>query len=203
MLNELYKQKVVAVIRTATTKEAAIYTDICYQNDLKAIELTFSIPNVCELVREVCQKYDDVLVGVGSVLTKEQARDAHLAGAKYIVGPGWVKEVQEYCTTNNLIYMPGAMTVTEILNSITCQNEVTKLFPGSEFSPSYIKSIKGPIPNANLMVTGGVDYDNINDWFAAGAKLVGIGSILNSEYAAGGEQQLAAYIKKLLEKVRG
>ncbi len=178
MLKQLIEAKIVAVVRANSEEQALLFVDAIYDGGIRAIELTYSIPNVCDVIKKVQAKHPMCLVGVGSVLTKKQAVMAVEAGAKYVVSPGYVMEVQKYCNEHNIIYMPGAMTVSEVINSMEMGNEITKLFPGSVYSPDYIKAIKAPIPAAKLMVTGGVSLSNINEWFQAGVTLVGIGSDL-------------------------
>lgn len=180
MLNKLKEEKVVAVLRAGSVEEGMQYIDAVYAGGMKALELTYSIPNVCELIKKVVAKYPDSLAGIGSVLTVEQAKDALEAGATYVVSLGYVASVQEYCNSVNAIYMPGAMTVSEIINSMEKGNAIAKVFPGDVVGMSFIKEVKAPIPHAELMVTGGVSIDNVKDWFTAGVTMVGIGSALTA-----------------------
>ncbi len=198
MLEKLKSEKIVAVVRADNNEKAMQYVDAVYAGGMKAIELTYSIPDVCELISNVKLKYPDSLIGIGSVLTKKQAIDAHVAGASYIVSPGYVKSVQDYCNQNGIIYMPGAMTVTEIISSMEQGNQVTKVFPGDVLGIKFIKGVKAPIPQAELMVTGGVDIDNLEEWFEAGVTLVGVGSSLFS----GTLFQITELAKKFKEKVK-
>ncbi len=189
MIEKLKAEKIVAVIRAQSEEEAMKYIDAIYLGGINALELTYSIPNVCTIISKTIAKYPRSLVGVGSVLTVKQAKDAIAAGATYVVSPGFVPTVQEYCNNKNIIYMPGTMTVSEIIKSLENGNEIAKVFPGDILGESFIKSIKGPISNVQLMVTGGVDVNNIQQWFAAGVTLVGVGSSLtapgkNGDFAA-------------------
>ncbi len=201
MLDKLKSEKVVAVIRADDHETAMKYVDACMLGGLKAIELTYTIPDVCPLIEAVVAKHPDALVGIGSVLTAEQVANATKAGAKYIVSAGFVNEVQEYCNSNDLIYMPGAMTVTEIIASNNNGNKITKIFPGDVYSPGYIKSIKGPLPHAQVMVTGGVDINNVEEWFANGVTLVGVGSSLTKPGQSGDFEGVTALAKQFKEKV--
>lgn len=199
MINKLKAEKVVAVLRASSVEEGMQYVDAIYAGGMKALELTYSIPNVCELISQVVEKYPDSLVGVGSVLTVDQAKQALAAGATYIVSPGYVDSVQEYCNQVGAIYMPGAMTVSEIIHSIEQGNAIVKVFPGDVLGTSFIKGVKAPIPQAQLMVTGGVDIDNVKDWFANGVTMVGIGSSLTAPGKSGdfaGVTELARRFKE-------
>lgn len=189
MIEKLLAEKVIAVLRASSIEEGMKYVDAVIAGGMQGIELTYSIPNVCTLITQVTEKYPDSLVGIGSVLTKQQAVDAIEAGASYVVSPGYVPEVQAYCTQNDIIYMPGAMTVSEIIRSIESGNKIAKVFPGDVLGISFVKGVKAPMPDAMLMVTGGVDVNNVSDWFAAGVSMVGIGSSLiapgkNGDFAA-------------------
>ncbi len=201
MLEQLKAEKVVAVLRANSHHEAMQYVDAIYAGGIKALELTYSIPNVCQLISEVIAKYPDSLVGVGSVLTIEQAKDAVAAGAGYVVSPGYVKAVQQYCNEHNIIYMPGAMTVSEIINSMEQGNAIAKVFPGDSLGTSFIKAVKAPIPNAQLMVTGGVDVSNVKDWFNHGVTMVGVGSSLTAPGKTGDFASVTALAKQFKKEV--
>ncbi len=202
MLEKLKSEKVVAVLRANNIEQAMKYVDAIYAGGMRAIELTYSIPNVCKLITQVKRKYPDSLVGIGSVLTKEQAIEAYLAGASYIVSPGYVKSVQDYCNYQGIIYMPGAMTVTEIISSMEQGNKITKIFPGEVLGIEFIKGVKAPIPQAELMVTGGVDINNIESWFDAGVTLVGVGSSLSAPGKTGDFKQVTELARKFKGKVK-
>ncbi|WOO88593.1 bifunctional 4-hydroxy-2-oxoglutarate aldolase/2-dehydro-3-deoxy-phosphogluconate aldolase [Mollicutes bacterium LVI A0078] len=202
MLDKLKQEKVVAVLRASSVDEGMEYVEAIYAGGMKALELTYSIPNVCELIRQVLSKYPDALVGIGSVLTVDQTKDALAAGATYIVSPGYVESVQDYCNEVGAIYMPGAMTVSEIIRSMEKGNAIAKVFPGDVLGTSFIKGVKAPIPNAQLMVTGGVDIDNVKDWFAAGVTMVGIGSSLTAPGKSGDFEAITALAKRFKEETK-
>lgn len=201
MIDKLKQEKVVAVLRADSIEEAMQYVDSIYAGGMKALELTYSIPNVCELIKQVVTKYPDSLVGIGSVLTVKQASDALEAGATYVVSPGYVESVQEYCNQVGAIYMPGAMTVSEIIRSIEQGNDVAKVFPGDVLGTSFIKAVKAPMPNANLMVTGGVDVNNVKEWFNAGVTLVGVGSSLTAPGKTGDFAKVTELAKQFKSEV--
>ncbi len=202
MLNQLRAEKVVAVLRANSVEEGMQYVDAVIAGGMKAVELTYSIPNVCELIRQVKSKYPDSLIGIGSVLTIKEAKEAIEAGATYVVSPGYVDEVQTYCNAVGVIYMPGAMTVSEIINSIEKGNEIAKVFPGDSLGIGFIKAVKAPIPSVQLMVTGGVDIDNVSDWFKAGVTMVGVGSSLLAPGKTGDFAKVTELAKSFKEKTR-
>ena len=91
------------------------------------------------------------------------ASDAIEAGAKYVVSPGYSEEVNNICKEKNILYLPGCMTVTEIIKAMNAGNKMIKLFPGDILGAKYVKSIKAPIPSIEIMPTGGVSVDNIKE----------------------------------------
>ncbi len=202
MIEELQKEKLVAVLRASSIEEAMEYVDAIYAGGMRAIELTYSIPNVCELIKQVKTKYPNSLVGIGSVLTVKQAVEAIDAGATYIVSPGFVESVQMYCNEVGAIYMPGAMTVSEIIKSIEMGNEIAKVFPGDVLGTSFIKGVKAPMPKAKLMVTGGVDISNVKEWFNAGVTMVGIGSSLTAPGKNGDFTKVTELAKRFKTEVQ-
>ncbi len=201
MLNKLKSEKVIAVLRADSIEETMNYVDAIYAGGIKALELTYSIPNVCEAIRQVKNKYPDSLIGIGSVLTSAQAKAAIDAGASYVVSPGFTAEVQACCDRLKIPYMPGVMTVSEIINSMNHKNAVAKVFPGEILGINFIKDIKVPIPNACLMVTGGVDIKNIDNWFESGVEIVGIGSSLTKPGLSGDFQKVTSLAKEFKTKV--
>lgn len=198
MLNTIKKEGIVAVIRAKDHEEAKGYINACTNGGIKAVELTYSIPNVVELINEL-RDDENLIVGVGSVLNRKMAIDAILAGAKYVVSPGYSEEVNEACKELNTLYLPGCMTVSEIMNALDKGNKMVKLFPGDVFGPKYVKAIKAPIPNAEIMPTGGVSIDNIEKWFEMGVSCVGVGSSL---FNAGTLEDIENLAKEFVEKIK-
>lgn len=202
MLNELKKQGIVAVIRAKDHDEALGYIKACVSGGVKAVELTYTIPNVVDLIKHVSENYEDALVGVGSVLNEKMAKDAIKAGAKYVVSPGFSQEVSNVCKELNTLYLPGCMTVTEVMNALDKGNSMVKLFPGEAFGPKYVKAVKAPIPHVEIMPTGGVSIDNIEEWFEMGVSCVGVGSSLLGAGSLDDIENLAKEFKKKIEKIR-
>ena len=125
MLNTIKEQGIVAVIRAKDHDEARGYIQACLNGGIKALELTYTIPNVVELISEY-KDHEDAIIGIGSVLNGKMAKDAILAGARYVVSPGYNEEVNQVCKELNTIYLPGCMTVTEIMNALEKGNKMVK-----------------------------------------------------------------------------
>ena len=200
ILDELKASGVVAVVRGKSHEEARGYMEACLKGGIKSLELTYTIPNVCELIKEY-SSHAEALIGVGSVLNGKMASDAIEAGAKYVVSPGYSEEVNKVCKEMNVLYLPGCMTVSEIMKAMDAGNKMIKLFPGDVFGAKYVKAIKAPIPNVEIMPTGGVSVDNIEEWFANGVSCVGVGSSLIKGSLEDIENTAKSFMKKM-EKIR-
>ncbi|MGL4588761.1 MAG: bifunctional 4-hydroxy-2-oxoglutarate aldolase/2-dehydro-3-deoxy-phosphogluconate aldolase [Mycoplasmatales bacterium] len=203
MIEKLLEEKIVAVLRGKDHDEIMLYVDAIIEGKINAIELTYSIPNVLEFVGKVKEKYPFALIGMGSVLNEKMAIDAINAGCSYIVSPGFSPKVSDVCKNKNMLYLPGCMTATEIMNAMDHGHEYIKLFPGDIFSPGYIKSILAPIPNVKIMVTGGVDVDNVKEWFANGVVMVGVGSSLQKPGTTGDFNGVKILAEKFKENING
>jgi 2-dehydro-3-deoxyphosphogluconate aldolase/(4S)-4-hydroxy-2-oxoglutarate aldolase len=127
---------------------------------------------------------------------------AILAGAKYIVSPSFDKETAVLCNRYGVPYLPGCMTIKEIITAMEAGSEIVKLFPGSAFGPSYIGAVKSPLPQASMMVTGGVNLTNMDRWFKAGVDAIGVGGELNKLGAQGKWDEITAVASQYVAKAR-
>lgn len=198
ILARLTETKVVAVIRGKNAEEAAELSKAAIEGGIPAIELTYTTPQVQDVFDAL--KDEDVLLGAGSVLDPETARHAILAGAKFIVSPHFNEDIAPVCNRYGIPYLPGCMTIREMVKALESGSDIIKLFPANNFVPSFIKSINGPLPHVRIMPTGGINLNNIQDWISAGAVAVGIGSDLNKAYATGGFEAAVSLSKQYMEK---
>lgn len=201
ILEKLKGNGIVAVIRGKNHEEAKGYMEACLRGGIKSLELTYTIPNVVELIREYSSN-EEALIGVGSVLNGKMASDAIEAGAKYVVSPVYSEEINTVCRAMNVLYLPGCMTVGEIMKAMDAGNKMIKLFPGDLFGAKFVKAIKAPIPNVEVMPTGGVSVDNIEEWFENGVACVGVGSSLIKGSLEDIENTAKEFISKF-EKIKG
>ena len=197
---------VVAVVRGDSKEVGVEISKACVKGGVKAIEVAYTNKFANDIIREVSEIYagqDDVVIGAGTVLDAETARSAMLAGAKYIVSPAFDAETAKICNRYKVPYLPGVMTINEIISAHEAGVDFVKLFPGSAFGQGYVKAIKGPLPYANIMVTGGVNVDNLDSWIKAGVDAVGIGGELNKLGEEGKFYEITSicegYIAKLNE----
>ncbi|MFS0646276.1 bifunctional 2-keto-4-hydroxyglutarate aldolase/2-keto-3-deoxy-6-phosphogluconate aldolase [Siminovitchia sp. 179-K 8D1 HS] len=199
VLKALTDGKVVAVIRGNSPEEAALLSQAAIAGGIRAIELTYTTPFIKDTFKEL--RNTDALIGAGTVLDAETARHAILNGANFIVSPSFHSEIAVICNRYSIPYLPGCMTIKEMVSALESGSDIIKLFPANQFQPSFIKAVKGPLPNVSIMPTGGVGLSNMNDWLKAGAVAVGIGSDLNKAYIengyAGVVEKAKIYIQQL------
>jgi 2-dehydro-3-deoxyphosphogluconate aldolase/(4S)-4-hydroxy-2-oxoglutarate aldolase len=198
IIHQLMETKVVAVIRGRNGEEAAQLSKAAMDGGIRAIELTYTTPQIEDAFKEL--QNTDALLGAGSVLDSETARHAILAGAKFIVSPHFIEGVATLCNRYGIPYMPGCMTIREMTMALEAGCDVLKLFPANHFDPSFIKSVNGPLPNVRIMPTGGINLDNMKEWLNAGAVATGIGSDLNKAYQSGGYDAVVELSRKYMQK---
>ena len=204
ILKSLVDCGVVAVVRGKTKEVGVDIAKACVKGNVKGLEITFTNKYAADIIKELANIYEcreDIVIGAGTVLDAETARIAILAGAKYIVSPSFNKETAILCNRYKVPYIPGVMTINEILSSHEVGVDIVKIFPGSVYGPSYIKAIKGPLPYASMMVTGGVNINNIGEWFKSGVDLVGIGGELNTLGEAGKFKEITEVCNDYIEKL--
>ena len=198
------KLGVVAVIRGDSLDTAVKTVDACYKGGIKIIEVTFTVPGADSLIKSLTEKYkgSDMVIGAGTVLDPETARIAILAGAKFVVSPSLNIETVKTCNRYGIPVMTGVMTPTEAQTAMEYGVDVLKLFPGDIAKPAGLKALKGPFPHANIMPTGGVSAENIEEWFKAGAFAVGAGSFLTKDAKTGDYDKVTAVCKAFVDKVQ-
>ena len=198
------KQGVVIVIRGNDLQEAIKTVEACYKGGIKVIEVTFTVPRADELIKILVEKYagSDMLVGAGTVLDPETARIAMLAGAQFIISPSLNVDTIKMCNRYGVPVMSGVMTPTEAQTAMEYGVDILKLFPGDIAKPAGLKALKGPFPNANIMPTGGVSQDNVEEWFKVGAYAVGAGSFLTKDAKTGDFDKVEKTCRAFVEKVQ-
>lgn len=191
---------IVAVVRSETIEEGIRISKACVEGGIPAIEVTYTVPGATEVIKALKEQFtsDELVIGAGTVLDAATARIAILAGSEFIVSPAFDEETAKLCNLYQVPYMPGCMTITEITKAMQYGADIVKLFPGSAFGPSFVKAVKAPLPQANIMPTGGVSLENIDEWFKNGVVAVGAGGKL----ASGCSEDIIATAKAFVEKIK-
>ncbi len=168
------------MLRAPDAEGAVLAALAAVRGGLRAIELTFTTPDVERALRELRSALPEgVLLGAGSILTPEQARQAADVGADFLVSPHLGEDVLAVAQAASLPYLPGVLTPTEIVRARAMGAGVVKLFPtASTGGPAYLKDLLGPFPDLQVMVTGGIGPAEVPAYLAAGALAVGLGSHL-------------------------
>lgn len=199
VLQRIEKVGVVAVVRAENSEKAKKIALACMEGGIDSIEITFTVPGAQKVIESLTEEFKDtLLVGAGTVLDSETARIAILAGAKYIVSPAFDLETAKLCNRYQIPYMPGCVTLTEMIKAMEAGADVIKVFPGSLVGPDYIKAVRGPLPQAVLMPTGGVSLDNVDQWIKNGCIAVGVGGNLTK----GSSEDMTKAAKEFVEKIK-
>ncbi len=204
ILTKIQDAGIVAVVRASSTEEAMRITDACIEGGVAAIELTFTVPHADKVIEDLAKKYtpEEIILGAGTVIDAETARIAMLSGAQYIVSPCFNAELVKMCNRYRMAVMPGVMSVTEAVQAMEAGADILKIFPAELFGPKVIKAIKGPIPYAKMMPTGGVNADNVGEWIRAGAVAVGAGGALTGGAKDGDYGKITETAKKFVENIK-
>jgi len=179
IVRDLEDAGVVAVIRLASGAELRDVSDALIEGGVRALEVTMTVPRAVSLIEELTSALPaGVLVGAGTVLDPDTAADVIRAGAKFVVSPVFQRSLIERCHRFEIPAMPGCFTPTEILEAWDAGADLVKVFPATALGPTYVKDLRGPLPQVRLVPTGGVTRDNAGDWIRAGAVAIGVGTAL-------------------------
>jgi len=196
---------IVPVVRAATVEEATRAVEAICAGGIPVVEITMTVPNAVSVIREVAQQHGGkVLIGAGTVITADQAESCIRAGAEFLVSPGLSAPVLAVARVSEKLAIPGALTPTELMNAHDHGARLVKIFPcGNVGGAKYLKSLKAPFPNAQLIPTGGVNAANAADFIAAGAFALGVGADLVDAKALreGNLEKITAAAQELVQAV--
>lgn len=204
VLSKIKQGGLVAVVRADNSEMAFKIVDACIEGGVASIEITYTVPDATEIIKELSRKYipGQIIIGAGTIMDSETARIAILAGAQYIVSPYLSTEVVRLCNRYQIACMPGAMTVKEAAECLEAGADIIKVFPGEVLGPTFIKAVKGPIPYATMMPTGGVTLENVGEWIKAGAVAVGVGGNLTAGAKSGDYNSITELAKQFIQKIK-
>lgn len=203
IIKRIMEDKLVAVIRAESKEQGLKIVDAVQKGGIKLIEVTMTVPGAVDIITSLSQEYKgkDVMIGAGTVLDSETARLCILAGAQFVVSPSFNKDTVALCNRYRIPYLPGAMTVNEIIECLEHGADIIKLFPGNLYKPETIKDFKAPLPQANFMPTGGVSVDNIAQWIKAGAVAIGVGGSLTAGAKTGDYDAITREAQRFIEAI--
>ncbi|MBO0377741.1 bifunctional 2-keto-4-hydroxyglutarate aldolase/2-keto-3-deoxy-6-phosphogluconate aldolase [Staphylococcus warneri] len=203
-LNRLHDNYLVAVVRGKSKADAIAAVEHMIDGGIYNIEITFTTPQAEEVIQHLSQHVTDenVVIGAGTVLDSTTARLAILNGAEYVVSPHFDPDIAKMCNRYAVPYLPGCGSVTEIVQAMETGVDLVKLFPGDLLDANFIKNVHGPIPQIELMPSGGVSLDNLEDWYRKGTFAVGIGSALMKNAKDGNDSVIKENTEKFVGKFK-
>jgi len=205
IVREIERIGVVAVIRLHDARQLRSVTEALAAGGVRAIEITMTVPGAIGLIEKLASSLkSEFVIGAGTVLDPETARQVVLAGAKFVVSPVFKTSLIEVGHNYDVPVMPGCFSPTEILSAWEAGADIVKVFPATSLGPSFFKDIRGPLPQLRLMPTGGVTRENAGDWIRAGAVAIGAGSALvdSKAVAEGRLDVITANARHFIEAVR-
>lgn len=203
-LQRIVDRGIVAVVRAENAEKALAVAEAIKAGGIDIIEITLTVPGCMDVIRELARAYSgkEVLIGAGTVLGPETARTALLSGAEFVVSPHLNPETVRLCNRYQKVCIPGAMSVTEVVQAMECGADIVKVFPGSVLGVEFVKAVKAPLPQAPLLPTGGVSLDNVGAWLKAGCVAVGVGGELTKGAKTGDYAQVTATAEAFMERIR-
>ncbi len=171
---------IVPVIRTQSAESAVRTIEAIYEGGIRAAEITMTVPGAVKALERVADQYGDkIVLGAGTVLDPETARICMLAGAEFFVTPSLKLATIEMAKRYGKVVCPGALTPTEVLTAWEHGADIVKIFPcGNVGGPKYIKALKAPFPQIEMIPTGGVNLETAGEFLKAGACAVAVGASL-------------------------
>jgi 2-dehydro-3-deoxyphosphogluconate aldolase/(4S)-4-hydroxy-2-oxoglutarate aldolase len=199
---QIIDSQLIAIVRLAEQREVASVVQCLVTGGVTTLEITSNTPGFTEEIANARKKHPDVLIGAGTIIDKTLAKDAIKAGAQFLVTPNTDKSVVKTAHKHGIPILMGALTPTDIAKGIKYGADLIKVFPAGSLGISYFKDLQGPFSNIPLMPVGGVNINNITDWFDAGAIGVGVGNDLTCAANTTTEQEaLIEHVKQYVSKL--
>lgn len=205
VLKQIHRTGLMPVLRAENEYQALKAAEAMFAGGLNILELTLTVPGAVHLFGKIHREHPDILLGAGTVLDPETARICILEGAHFIVSPALNLKTVEMCQRYSTVMIPGALTPTEIVTAWQAGADIIKIFPANAMGgASYLKSLKGPLPQIEVIPTGGVDGNTARAFLEAGAYALGVGTDLVDMQAIRGEEahRLTEKTKHYLQIVR-
>ncbi len=208
LYEELKEKKIIAIMRGIPRGTSLEVAQALYDGGVRFLEVTLNTEGALDIISELKESFHDQLrIGAGTVLTAEQAEKAHAAGAGYVISPHFDEEIVTFCLSRGIPVWPGTMTPSEMMRAVNLGVSAVKVFPVGALGVTYIKDIRGPFPHINMIATGGVNLENIQELLRYGVMGVGLGgNLVNNQLIAEGnfkeiENLARRYVAKVEEGV--
>ena len=205
-ITRIIETGLIPVVRAESSDIAMRAIDAIREGGISVLEITMTVPGAIRVIEEVARRFgEDAIVGAGTVLDAETARACILAGAQFIVSPALDLDTISCCRRYSIPVMPGAMTPSEVVTAWKAGADFVKVFPANAVGgASYIKALKAPLPQVELVPTGGVSLKTAADFIKAGAAALGVGAdLVDTAALRNGEDNLiSARAKQFIEIVK-
>jgi len=201
----LRKIGLVPVLRAESEEQGLALAEAIAAGGVTVLEVTMTVPGAVRLMARLTKERPDLLIGAGTVLDPETARICMLEGAQFVVSPALNVKTVEICQRYDIAVLPGALTPTEVVTAWQCGADVIKVFPANALGGAkYLKSLKAPLPQIELIPTGGVSLATAHEFLEAGAFALGVGADLvdTKAIAAGQHEKITENARKYLEIVK-
>ncbi|WP_158823904.1 bifunctional 4-hydroxy-2-oxoglutarate aldolase/2-dehydro-3-deoxy-phosphogluconate aldolase [Granulicella sp. S156] len=205
VLQQLRKIGLVPVLRAESEEQGLALAEAIAAGGVTVLEVTMTVPGAVRLMARLTKERPDLLIGAGTVLDPETARICMLEGAQFVVSPSLNVKTVEICQRYSIAVLPGALTPTEVVTAWQCGADVIKVFPANALGGAkYLKSLKAPLPQIELIPTGGVSLATAHEFLEAGAFALGVGADLvdTKAIAAGQHEKITENARKYLEIVK-
>jgi len=203
-VSQIEASGVVGIIRLKDPSRLPGVVDALAEGGVTALEITMTVPGAVDLIRRTARSLPSgFLLGAGTVLDADTARQVVDAGARFLVSPVMRIGLIEAARDLDVPILPGCLSPTEILTAWEAGADIIKVFPATALGPGYLRDVHGPLPDVKLMPTGGVSVENAGDWIRAGAVAVGVGSALldPAALAAGKYESVRERAKQIVANV--
>lgn len=195
--------KITVILRNYNYQQARKIVNLLKQSKINAVEIALNSKDGAKILQKLNAEFGrDILIGAGTVLSKNDVKIAAAAGARFVLSPIFSETMIKQAKLEDLICIPGAYSPTEAYNADLLGADIVKLFPAADLSFNYFRALKPPLENLKLMAVGGINLKNAANFLANGADYLGIGSgiLQRSQIEAGNYQSLIENIKEL-EKI--
>ncbi len=201
VIGAIRREAAMAVIRGESEEQALDAIEQCVAGGIRIIELTFTVPFAQDVMKAVAKKFgEQIVLGAGTVLDSETARIAILSGAEFIVSPCFNADMVKLCNRYQKPVICGVMTVTEAVTAMEAGCEILKLFPAGTLGIPFLKALQAPLPQIQIIPTGGVSAANAADWLKAGAVAVGLGGKLLQGDITANARELVQVVRRAKEE---
>jgi 2-dehydro-3-deoxyphosphogluconate aldolase/(4S)-4-hydroxy-2-oxoglutarate aldolase len=205
VLSRMREIGLVPVLRAESEQQALEIAEAIADGGVTCLEVTMTVPAALRVIARLIKDRPDMLIGAGTVLDDATAGACIGEGAQFIVSPGFNAKTVETCRRHSIAVLPGSLTPTEIITAWQAGADVIKVFPANSMGGAkYLRSLKAPLPQIELIPTGGVTLETAREFLEAGAFALGVGADLVDVAAikAGHPEKITATASKYLQIVR-